>query len=256
MLTKRQLRQFHGDDVPLHVLEQDYVESVLLKGIYHKTDILVFKGGTCLRKVYGLNRFSEDLDFSLMDGSISGDQVRTALEVGLGEMEKNGMAAHLKGWKEQQKTFLCKVSYEGPLFTGQDFSHGNMEIEVSKFATFETPEWKTVITEYPETGTYSIQCMQSREMLAEKFRTLRQRRKPRDIYDVWFLVKRGFATDIKAVNRKLAEVGIDQMETLKEIVEEYQVTKKEWERDLKILIDRLPDLTDIQENLKTLLCDS
>ena len=52
MLTKRQLRQFHGDNVPLHIIELDYVESVLLKGIYHKTDILVFKGGTCLRKVY------------------------------------------------------------------------------------------------------------------------------------------------------------------------------------------------------------
>jgi len=253
MLTKRQLRQYHGDDVPLHILEQDYVESVLLKGIFNKTDSLVFKGGTCLRKVYGLNRFSEDLDFSLMDESISAEQVRTALNDGLGEMEKAGMAAHLKDWKEQQKTFLCKVSYEGPLFTGQDISRGNIEIEVSKFTIFEVPEWKTVMTEYPETGTYSIQCMRSGEMLAEKFRTLRQRRKPRDIYDVWFLVKKGFVTDIQAVNRKLAEVGMDQTDSLKEIVEGYQVTSKEWERDLKPLINRLPDLTDIQENLKTLL---
>jgi len=253
MLTRRQLRQLHGDDVPLHILEQDYVESVLLKGIYHATDILVFKGGTCLRKAYGLNRFSEDLDFSLKTGIIDGDQARTALAGGLEGMEKSGMTARLRGWKERGPAFLCKVSYEGPLFTGQEISRGNMEIEISRSFPFEPPDWKTIITEYPDTGTYSIQCMQSVEMLAEKFRTLRQRRKPRDLYDVWFLMTKGVRTGIDAVNRKLAEVGADDADSLGEIVGAYQVTEKEWERDLKVLIGRLPDLADIREELEELL---
>lgn len=253
MLTKRQLRQLHGDDVPFHILEQDYVESILLKGIYQKSDILVFKGGTCLRKAYGLNRFSEDLDFSLIDEKPTAEQVQTVLKGGLDSMERSGVAADLKNWKEQKKCFLCKVSYEGPLFTGQDVSRGNIEIEVSTRPPFEPPEWKTIITEYPDTGTYSIRAMNPGEMIAEKLRTLKQRLKPRDLYDVWFLMKSGFEPDIEAVNRKLNEVGLERVDSLKEIIEGYQVTNKEWERDLNVLMDRVPDLTDILDHVKTLL---
>jgi len=54
------------------VIEKDYVLGWLLAGIAnhpHLAQSWVFKGGTCLRKCYyETYRFSEDLDFTVVDG--------------------------------------------------------------------------------------------------------------------------------------------------------------------------------------------
>ncbi len=63
--------------IPWEVLERDYLLSWVLAGIsqvsvLHRT--LVLKGGTALKKCYfGDYRFSEDLDFSGLDGIPRGD---------------------------------------------------------------------------------------------------------------------------------------------------------------------------------------
>mgnify|MGYP000975988095 CR=1 FL=1 len=58
-------------------IEKDYILSWLLKGISQNkllSGVLVFKGGTCLKKFYFEDyRFSEDLDFTLADESVSND---------------------------------------------------------------------------------------------------------------------------------------------------------------------------------------
>ena len=47
------------------LIEKDYFASMLLRHLCSGSTDLVFKGGTCLSKVYwGLSRLSEDLDFS------------------------------------------------------------------------------------------------------------------------------------------------------------------------------------------------
>src|SRR3990167_3542874 len=46
--------------------EKDYFQDLLLFNIYKQTNLLIFKGGTALYKLYGLQRFSEDLDFTLI----------------------------------------------------------------------------------------------------------------------------------------------------------------------------------------------
>ena len=46
--------------------EKDYFQYMILAAIYSKPDKnIIFRGGTALQKAYGLNRFSEDLDFSI-----------------------------------------------------------------------------------------------------------------------------------------------------------------------------------------------
>ena len=48
------------------LIEKDYFASMLLRHLCSGSTDLVFKGGTCLSKVYwGLSRLSEDLDFSV-----------------------------------------------------------------------------------------------------------------------------------------------------------------------------------------------
>ena len=55
--------------LPPRLAELDYLQDITLLGIYREFgNKLVFKGGTCLYKLYQLNRFSEDLDFTAGKG--------------------------------------------------------------------------------------------------------------------------------------------------------------------------------------------
>ncbi|PYR98379.1 MAG: hypothetical protein DMG16_20950 [Acidobacteria bacterium] len=69
--------------VPWEILERDYLLSWILAGIaQHDSlrDKLVFKGGTALKKCYfGEYRFSEDLDFSLLQGAPAAEAMERAI---------------------------------------------------------------------------------------------------------------------------------------------------------------------------------
>ena len=72
MITKQELLKKHKDEgVPLPTVEKDYILGLLLACLYRHPVIKktwVFKGGTCLKKIYIEDyRFSEDLDFTLKD---------------------------------------------------------------------------------------------------------------------------------------------------------------------------------------------
>ena len=246
MLTRAQLRGGHKG-LPLHILELDYIESIVLKGMFRGGSPLAFKGGTCLRKAHGLDRFSEDLDFSIVDGA---KDPRSELEKGRGQLERSGIGAKITEWNERKDIYLARLTYEGPLYTGEPATRGNMEVEIHMEPPMEPTEWRSVATEYADAGVYTIQCMSVGEILAEKFRTLAQRRKPRDLYDVWFLSMRGTRADLGMVNRKIAPA---RTENLVKIVEEYTVTETEWERDLAPLLENPPMLDMVRSELKRLL---
>lgn len=69
--------------LPWDVVERDYVLSWVLAGISRVDalrDTIVFKGGTALKKCYfGDYRFSEDLDFSGLEGAPTGDAMEQAV---------------------------------------------------------------------------------------------------------------------------------------------------------------------------------
>src|SRR3990167_11541416 len=76
----------------LGVIEQDYVLSWLLVGIFNHPKLrsfLVFKGGTALKKMYfGEYRFSEDLDFSIYPEVLIGDSLLDYLSEACAYAEK------------------------------------------------------------------------------------------------------------------------------------------------------------------------
>ena len=69
--------------LPWEALERDYLLSWGLTGISQMPtlrDMLVFKGGTALRKCYfGDYRFSEDLDFSALAAVPTGDEMEQSI---------------------------------------------------------------------------------------------------------------------------------------------------------------------------------
>ena len=70
MLTYNELNRISSfKNLSLINAEKDYLQDLILFSIYSKIGKdLVFKGGTALYKLYSLNRFSGDLDFTLING--------------------------------------------------------------------------------------------------------------------------------------------------------------------------------------------
>ena len=50
--------------INLYYAEKEYLQYIFLNAISRQGDRFIFKGGTCLRIAYELERASEDLDFS------------------------------------------------------------------------------------------------------------------------------------------------------------------------------------------------
>ena len=51
----------------LPLIEKDYYLTLILSQVHELSEDLIFKGGTCLNKVYyAYYRLSEDLDFSMI----------------------------------------------------------------------------------------------------------------------------------------------------------------------------------------------
>ena len=66
MITKEDLKEYGRTfGFNLGQAEKDYLQHIFLLFLSRNiSNELVFKGGTALQKIYGINRFSIDLDFT------------------------------------------------------------------------------------------------------------------------------------------------------------------------------------------------
>jgi len=89
-LLSNRLARIGGRRLPEAVLERDYCIAWFLVGLAASPvrDVLVFKGGTALKRCYfGDYRFSEDMDFTLRQ-EIPLDRILTGLRALCGEVER------------------------------------------------------------------------------------------------------------------------------------------------------------------------
>lgn len=239
MIDRARLRDLHGVDLPLHVLEQDYVQALFLQELYRETDALVFKGGTFLKHVHGLDRFSEDLDFTRLDGA----SIVESLESAAGQLDRYGLPASVDAVDRRANGVVARLRYEGPLFDGTDRSRGRVEVDVStRDDVFRDPEWRRLFVPYPETRAVTVRCLAIEEAFAEKLRALSTRSRGRDLYDCWFLIQQDVPVEAALVEQKLAVVGAPDRVTI-------SITAQEWERDLSVLVEQPPAYDDVLETV-------
>lgn len=239
MIDRARLRELHGVDLALHVLEQDYVKALFLQELYRESEGLVFKGGTFLKHVHGLDRFSEDLDFTLYDDL----DVEAVLSTVAERLERYGLPAAIDRTDRQPIAILGRLRYEGPLFDGTDRSRGSVELEVStRDDVLRDPEWRRLFVPYPETRTVTARCLVIEEAFAEKLRALSTRSLGRDLYDCWFLLEQGVSIDPDLFERKMAVVDEPAQVTI-------TTTAREWERELSVLLEHPPAYGNVLETV-------
>lgn len=89
-------------------------------------------------------------------------------------------------------------------------------------------------SEYDDVRPFVITVLTPPHLLAEKVRALLVRRKPRDLYDIWLLLRQGVPLDMDLVTQKLRLYGLVWGPALLE--QALERVQGEWERDLRPLL--------------------
>lgn len=175
-------------------IEKDYVLSWILKGVAEHEQLsktIVFKGGTVLKKIYFKDyRYSEDLDFTLLDNTLSGEQIFEWFgEIFEYIREETNIPFEITGDNLQEGDGInFYIGYTGPL--GGQGSHKKVKIDISRNEKMEfEPIVKEVFLGYPDIEEHRLLCYRLEEVLVEKMRSVMQRMQARDFYDIWYLLE-------------------------------------------------------------------
>lgn len=193
-----------------------------------------FYGGTALRIFYGLDRFSEDLDFSLIEANadfnlaayfpVLEKEVRSfGLNVTITEKEKtkesNVKSASLKGNTKEH----ILLFYAGQTITGiadSELIKIKFEVDINppQYATFEH-RYRLLPAPY-EVNLYDAPSLFAGKIHAVLCRAWKSRVKGRDLYDYVFYLARKTPVNLKHLRERLVQSGYisgDIECTLKEI---------------------------------------
>lgn len=190
---------------PHHVVLRDYALSYVLAAIYAGDlgAVLAFKGGTALRKCYFPGyRFSEDLDFTLLEQQDEGEiewSLRTMcvqaekLTAPYGRFRFIGQRQTHRGEHPfGQIDYRIQVEYP----TGASLPI-KLEITGAEPVVFPLMSMPLIHLFKDEPVEHEARCYRLDEIVIEKLRAFLQARqnlarrnwlnRPRDLYDLWYL---------------------------------------------------------------------
>ena len=202
MMRKEELAEIASvRGLSLRNVELDYLLEVCLHTVSRYRGALVFKGGTALYKFHGLDRFSEDLDFVQGKRRLDLEKVRDRV---VRSCELLGLGCVLGRFDRLRNEVNMDIHFRGPLYDGRKESMARVAFNVSLRESPQEVESSFHTSPYREVPSFELGVMSAREMMAEKVRAIMTRDKPRDVYDLWFLSRKGVELDIGLVQKKLA----------------------------------------------------
>jgi len=238
-------------------IEKDYILSWILNGVsQHKqlSKLIVFKGGTVLKKVYFSDyRFSEDLDFTLLNNDISNEQIFEWFNETFEYVkeEANIPLEIIDNNEHEDGGINFYISYVGPL--GGFGNNKKVKVDISKSEKLEfEPVIKPAIIEYSDEEEYNLLCYPLEELLVEKLRCTMQRTQPRDYYDIWYLVEvekmevEYFTNEFRNKCNSKEQNPDDFHEKLEQKLPQY---KARWQKSMSDQIKDLPDFEQVEREV-------
>lgn len=191
----------------LPLVEKDYYLTLLLSRLHELSPDLVFKGGTCLNKIYfSYYRLSEDLDFSMRLPEYTAtrgtrrkciQKVKDNIEPFAAQFDMRIENAESAG-RNESKQYVYYFIYRSIVLPVE----AKVKFEIGlRFNPICPPEESAVRHKFlhPFTGQPlfdggKVNCLALKELVAEKFRAgaIRERIAPRDFYDIDFVLRNGF----------------------------------------------------------------
>jgi predicted nucleotidyltransferase component of viral defense system len=163
---------------------REYCQHLLLSAWSRQREAerVLLKGGTALRILYGSPRFSEDLDFSGF--GIRQPGIEGLLMEALSAIERVGLELTIEEAKATSGGYLGIIRSR---VLGTDV---RMQLEVSlRHARAIRPSMTLVTSDL--VPAYTLVHLPQELLVEEKLQALLERGKPRDWYDLYFMLRKG-----------------------------------------------------------------
>lgn len=251
---RRQARKI-GFDVA--TLEKDYALTWLLSSIYWNEsklrDILIFKGGTAIRKIYFPEwRLSEDMDFTIIKKVDPQNLKQGFEEVFLSVNRMSDIVYSFSAFNPREFVVFADVQFLGPM----GFKN-RISFDISlKEKLIDKPLQINVKPEYDNIPSFEVLVYSPNEILVEKLRSILQRGKARDYYDVWRLLKENdynYSMIRELLIKKCYITGVEFKPDLFFDCNRLSEAKKFWTIALARLTRYLPDFELVVKDLRSML---
>ena len=195
---------------------REYIQNVFLRFLYQKkaSKEILFKGGTALKLVYNSPRFSKDLDFTLLN--ITFNKIETTVLEVLSNLEKESFQPKIIESKKTTGGYLAELAVE--------IYHEKVRISVQgskRKKNDARKDVKLIVNNFiPD---YSAYLLEEKLLIGEKIQAALTRSKPRDFFDIYFLLRGGHIPI--ELRKKLSKVA--------DIIKEKDINYKE---DLSYLL--------------------
>jgi predicted nucleotidyltransferase component of viral defense system len=248
---------------------KEVLQDFTLNYVYNsKYNQLIFTGGTCLRKVYGLDRLSEDLDFDFIDTFNTGDfaeDLKDYFKSNLNiitdmKIAENNKTVFIKIPIEKIKADLPIPIDSNVLFLRCDFSleeKGGYEIETN---TINAANFSFFVKNYSLPTLFSNKIVAFLERSFYKGKIQDISFKGRDIYDLFWLInlssKTGF--NLKPNKQRLFILtGSNNINEIRKNIQDklYQLDPKYVYEDLYPLVEDENFLNNFIDNYKNNIND-
>lgn len=174
--------------------------------------VAAFQGGTCLRILYGLQRFSEDLDFVLEkpDKNFNWDVYVKSMRQ---EFSAYGYSLEITNRTKLDKavrTAFLKADSAGGILILKDTRTNRPKLQIKLEIDTNPPQGSTYELKYLDFPLpYSVQSQDLPSLFASKSHALlcRDYTKGRDWYDFTWYVSRQTAINFSLLNKAIAQAG-------------------------------------------------
>lgn len=205
---------------------REVVQEAVLAGLYKAKffDSAAFYGGTALRIFYGLDRFSEDLDFSLKEPceNFSLSQYFSAVQKELNALGLN--------FTIEEKTKKADSNIKSAFVKGGTVEHllmfysnldginsinKNESIKVKFEIDIAPPAYASFQTKYLQKpfpcaiSMYDLPSLFAGKIHAVLCRSWKNRVKGRDLYDYVFYLSKGAAVNLQHLEARLKQSGVE-----------------------------------------------
>jgi predicted nucleotidyltransferase component of viral defense system len=190
-----------------HLLEKDYYLTLLLSKINELSEDLIFKGGTCLNKIfYSYYRLSEDLDFSMRLPEYTTTRgkrrkciqpVKESIEEYVKQFDMRIDDTENPG-RNESKQYVYYFVYKSVIQPAEQIIKFKIGLRFNPFLETEkrevTHKFLHPFTKEPLFDGGKVNSLSLKEIVSEKLRAaaLREIIAPRDFYDLDFIIRQGF----------------------------------------------------------------
>ncbi len=202
---------------------REVLQEIALAGLYRGGffDKAAFYGGTCLRIFYGLDRYSEDLDFSLLAPdknftlepyfkTLKKEFESLGIDIDITQKKKRGTTPIESAFLKSGTTIHILSLDTKKLLNNAPIKQQikiKFEVDTNPPPGFNT-ESKLLLQPFSfYTQCYVIEDLFAGKMHALLFRAWKQRVKGRDWYDFEWYVKNGYALNLDHLTSRAKESG-------------------------------------------------